>query len=301
MQKPKITEIKVRMDCNGCIQKIKKALHGINGIYDLYIDFPQQKLTIIGWADPEKIVKAIKKARKTAMICSHSEVPDPPPSQPTEKPPPDQPTEQPPHDQQAAQSTGPTPPDQQAAQSPAGPAPPEAAPPPPVEPPKDQPAPENPLADTNPSNATSSSAQPIQPSDPKEAEPVHFIYYHPSPDHGYRYGYSPSYRHSYGGQWNSNSNYSRFHQEPGPQQAIPRPVTHNYNTYKPSPSVTRTYNTYRPSPNFTDNYIRSPPQYTYHHRPEHYGDDYNNYSNGNRNGNITSIFSDENPNACRIV
>lgn len=31
MQKPQVTEIQVRIDCNGCVQKIKKALHGING------------------------------------------------------------------------------------------------------------------------------------------------------------------------------------------------------------------------------------------------------------------------------
>ncbi|KAK9161642.1 hypothetical protein Syun_007983 [Stephania yunnanensis] len=88
--KPRITEIQVRIDCNGCVQKIKKALHGINGIYDLYIDLPQQKLIVVGWADPEKIVKAIKKTRKVATICSHTEAPPDPPPQPADPPPPDQ-------------------------------------------------------------------------------------------------------------------------------------------------------------------------------------------------------------------
>ncbi|KAE8712367.1 hypothetical protein F3Y22_tig00110257pilonHSYRG00032 [Hibiscus syriacus] len=60
------------MDCNGCVQKIKKALHGIHGIYEVYPDIARQKLTVIGWADPEKIVKAI---RKTVTICSHLEPP----------------------------------------------------------------------------------------------------------------------------------------------------------------------------------------------------------------------------------
>lgn len=31
MQKPQVTEIKVRMDCNGCVQKIKKALQVVSG------------------------------------------------------------------------------------------------------------------------------------------------------------------------------------------------------------------------------------------------------------------------------
>ncbi|KAL8171292.1 hypothetical protein V2J09_023096 [Rumex salicifolius] len=84
---PRITEIQVRIDCKGCEQKIKKALHGINGIYDIYIDLPQQKLTIIGWVDPEKIIKAIKKTKKTATICSHFEVQNQQLGQPIEQPP----------------------------------------------------------------------------------------------------------------------------------------------------------------------------------------------------------------------
>ncbi|OMO53586.1 hypothetical protein CCACVL1_28525 [Corchorus capsularis] len=86
-QKPRVTEIQVRMDCNGCVQKIKKALHGIQGIYEVYPDIAQQKLTIIGWADPERIVKAIRKTRKIATICSHSQPSEAPAAQPPEQPP----------------------------------------------------------------------------------------------------------------------------------------------------------------------------------------------------------------------
>ncbi|KAJ1395318.1 Heavy metal-associated domain, HMA [Sesbania bispinosa] len=76
------SQIQVRVDCNGCVQKIKKALNGIDGIHDLRVDLHRQKLTIIGWADPEKVVKAIKKTRKNAIICSNIELPSP--SKPTE-------------------------------------------------------------------------------------------------------------------------------------------------------------------------------------------------------------------------
>ncbi|QHO37671.1 heavy metal-associated isoprenylated plant protein 25 isoform X3 [Arachis duranensis] len=95
LQKPRVTEVHVRMDCQGCVQKIKKALSGINGIYDLYIDYPQQKITIIGWADPEKILKAIKKTRKIATISNidlPTDVPQPPPqeeAEPTQQPEPE--------------------------------------------------------------------------------------------------------------------------------------------------------------------------------------------------------------------
>ncbi|GJX31054.1 heavy metal-associated domain, HMA containing protein [Tanacetum coccineum] len=81
MEKTQVTEIQVRIDCNGCVQKIKKALLSINGINDVYIDIPQQKLRIIGWADHEKIIKAIKKTRKIVSICLETE-----PSPATEQP-----------------------------------------------------------------------------------------------------------------------------------------------------------------------------------------------------------------------
>ncbi|VFQ61052.1 unnamed protein product [Cuscuta campestris] len=90
MQGNRVTEVQVRMDCNGCVQKIKKALHGVHGISELYIDVPGQKLTLIGNADPGLIVKAIKKIRKSAIICSHTELPDEEPSKPPEEQPPEE-------------------------------------------------------------------------------------------------------------------------------------------------------------------------------------------------------------------
>lgn len=71
LERPLITEIQVRMDCNGCVQKIRRALQTLQGIYDVYIDFPQQKVTVVGWVDPDLLMKAIKKAGKRAKLCSH--------------------------------------------------------------------------------------------------------------------------------------------------------------------------------------------------------------------------------------
>ncbi|XP_010259440.1 PREDICTED: extensin-like [Nelumbo nucifera] len=257
LEKPRIIEIQVRMDCNGCIHKIKKALQGINGIYEHYIDFPQQKITVVGWADPEKIVKAIKKTRKIATICAHSEPTDPP-AQPTEPAP--------------ADAQNPPPEDQ----SP----PTEAAPP--TEPPKDSPPPENPTPtpEVAPSAVATDAAeaqQPVQvqPSETKDVEEIHVIHHHPH-DYGYGYGYG------YDGHWNGYPNGYGFRHE------APVYVTHSYNTYKPSPYITEY------------EYVRSPPRHTRYSRVEHYGEDYQ--SRGNTAGNnITSMFSDENPNACRIV
>ncbi|XP_030922784.1 protein PYRICULARIA ORYZAE RESISTANCE 21-like [Quercus lobata] len=278
LEKPRVTEIQVRMDCNGCVQKIKKALNGINGIYDLNIDFPQQKLTIIGWADPEKIVKAIKKTRKIATICSHTE-PTEPPAPPTE---------------QTPEGAGPP-------TDAAKPPPPDAPTCGPSEPPKEPPPPpENPQPDTPPPPPPppmapeSSTGQPSQnPSVLKDVGQVHVIHHH-QPDYGYGYRYG--YDHSYGGHWQKYHNGQGSPHEPPPpppvqglpQEPPPPPVyvTHSYNTYKPSPYVTEY------------EYVRSPPQQLHYSRMD-YSEDYHNSNNGN--GNITSMFSDENPNACRIM
>lgn len=268
------------------------------GIYELYIDFPHQKITIVGRADLEKIVKAIKKTRKIAVICSHTEQPDPPPPQPSEQPP-----------------EGGAPPPESCSPPPA-----EAAQPadqPPEETVKD-PVPENQPAEEkqSPETAETAEMQTDQTSKPKEAEEVHVIYHYP-PDYGYRYSYGPSSTsHGYGGQWNSQPsglgfraelpNDPRFRHEPQPspvlsgyRQEPPPPiyVSHSYNSYKASPHVTRY------------EYVQSSPTYTHYGRPEHYTttedyyhytDDYHN-GNNNNNGNIDSVFSEENPNSCTIV
>ncbi|RDX84738.1 hypothetical protein CR513_34167, partial [Mucuna pruriens] len=258
-QKPLVTEINVRMNCNGCVQKIKKALSGINGIYNLYIDFPQQKVTIIGWTDPEKIVKAIKKTRKMATICNIEPIesqsqPEEPSSQPTEP-------ELPEENAQAPEATQPleTPPTQAR---------------PHEEPPKDTHTP--PEATPSPTHAENNLNQ-YSPRT-KDVGEVHVIHHNP-PNFGNRFGSG----HNYVGQWEDRI---RYHNSPAFLQEPPQPVyvTHSYNTYRPSPYVTE-YEC-----------LRSPPRLTHYNRMEHYSGDYQ-----NGNGNITSMFSDENPNACTIV
>ncbi|XP_068664019.1 uncharacterized protein [Aristolochia californica] len=257
LEKPRVTEIQVRMDCNGCVQKIKRALNGINGIYDVYFDFPKQKLTVVGWADPEKIIKAIKKTRKIATICSHSEPAEPPPPAPT--PPPE---------------ANPPPPEA------TNPPPPQEAAPPPAEPTKESPPPqpsETPAPEVPPQ--TEPPSQPVNPPEPKPAprdvEEIHIIHHHP---------------HNYGVY---NEHWSTTH--PG--------SSHGFQHEAPFYQVTHSYNTHRPSPYVTEyEHRRTPPRTVRYGRPEqYYVEDYQVRGNGNGDGsNITSIFSDENPNACRI-
>ncbi|KAI3948261.1 hypothetical protein MKX01_014860 [Papaver californicum] len=261
LEKPRVTEIHVRMDCNGCVQKIKKALSGINGIYDTFIDFPKQKVTIIGWAEPDKIVKAIKKTKKIAIVCSHTE-----PTKSTEPP-----TEPPPPEAAAAHD---------ATTSPTEPPPDENSPPPP-EPPKDPPPPENPTPPENkePEMPTPPPATLEIPPQPRDLEQIHVIHHHHPQDN--RYAYS-GFRNDCG-HWQSYPHELRTNQ--------PMYATHSYNNYTPSPYVSGYYQS-----------ARSPPQPTGYRMEQHHNGEYGNYNstNGNEN-NITSIFSDENPNACTIV
>lgn len=53
------------------------------GVYDVCVDLPQQKLKVVGRIDLGTLVKAIKKTKKIATICSYTEPaasePEPPP------------------------------------------------------------------------------------------------------------------------------------------------------------------------------------------------------------------------------
>ncbi|KAI9080021.1 hypothetical protein K1719_037954 [Acacia pycnantha] len=249
MQKPQVTEIQVRMDCNGCVHKIKKALSSINGIYDLHIDVPQQKITVIGWADQEKIVKAIKKTRKTSTICSLTEqVELESPYQPAEPGP-------------APEGSSPAP-DQ--TQEPPAEAPPDETRPQ-AEPPEDTPQP--PPGETIPTDNNTSQKSENVPGT-KYLEEVHEIHQ-----------FSPYYANRFdSGRYRSSIIYSQ-----GLSSSMYMPHSY-YNRDKPSPYVTEY------------EYVRSPPRHSYNSRVEYYSGD-----NQSGNANITSIFSDENPNACRII
>ncbi|CAI0626720.1 unnamed protein product [Linum tenue] len=329
LERARVTEIQVRVDCNGCVQKIKKALHGVNGIYELYIDVPQQKLTIVGWADPQKIVKAIRKTRKTAIICSHSE----PPSDPQEQPLDGGESPQPPDESNQSDPPPPEPegPPQQTE--------PPKEPSPPPQPPENQqpeekqspPPPPEPEPEPEPN---SSSQQPPQPAGgQKDVGEVHVIYHHPPsdyhryppppPDYGYRYnGYGGGGSPSSSGSTSGYHHWDRYPDGPGyppvvtrpppPHQPPPPPVYvahHNYSTYRPTPYVTeyeyvRSTQPAPPSPPPQSRYMPPPqPQpsrYADYGRMDYYNEEYHDY-NHRGNGNVSSMFSDENPNACTVM
>ncbi|XP_047340583.1 heavy metal-associated isoprenylated plant protein 24-like [Impatiens glandulifera] len=56
--------LKIRMDCNGCVRKVKKALSRVKGVKSVEVNLKEQKATVIGYVDPKKVMAAAKKTGK---------------------------------------------------------------------------------------------------------------------------------------------------------------------------------------------------------------------------------------------
>ncbi|XP_068642199.1 heavy metal-associated isoprenylated plant protein 23-like [Aristolochia californica] len=61
-------ELKVRMDCDGCELKVKKALSSLSGVKSVEINRKQQKATVTGYVDEKKVLKKAKSTGKKAEI-----------------------------------------------------------------------------------------------------------------------------------------------------------------------------------------------------------------------------------------
>ncbi|KAK7305979.1 hypothetical protein VNO77_43893 [Canavalia gladiata] len=62
------TELKVMMDCDGCELKVKKALSSLDGVKSVEINRKQQKVTVIGYVEANKVLKKAKSTGKNAEI-----------------------------------------------------------------------------------------------------------------------------------------------------------------------------------------------------------------------------------------
>ncbi|KAL2467995.1 Heavy metal transport/detoxification superfamily protein [Forsythia ovata] len=56
--------LKVRMDCEGCVLKVKRALYAVKGAKSVEIDLKNQKASVTGFVDPKKVLKAAKATGK---------------------------------------------------------------------------------------------------------------------------------------------------------------------------------------------------------------------------------------------
>ncbi|MQL97323.1 hypothetical protein Taro_030012 [Colocasia esculenta] len=67
-----IVELCVHMDCSGCENKIKKALHRLKGVDEVEVDMAAQKVTVTGWADQKKVLKAVRKTGRRAVLWPYA-------------------------------------------------------------------------------------------------------------------------------------------------------------------------------------------------------------------------------------
>ncbi|KAF2299634.1 hypothetical protein GH714_002089 [Hevea brasiliensis] len=56
--------LKVRMDCEGCERKVKSVLSGVKGVKSVDVDLKQQKVTVTGYVEPKKVLKAAQSTKK---------------------------------------------------------------------------------------------------------------------------------------------------------------------------------------------------------------------------------------------
>ncbi|KAL3527793.1 hypothetical protein ACH5RR_012449 [Cinchona calisaya] len=61
-------ELKVRMDCDGCELKVKKALSSLSGVKNVEINRKQQKVAVTGHVEANKVLKKAKSTGKKAEI-----------------------------------------------------------------------------------------------------------------------------------------------------------------------------------------------------------------------------------------
>lgn len=61
-------ELKVRMDCDGCELKVKKALSSMSGVKSVEINRKQQKVVVTGYVESNKVLKKAKSTGKKAEI-----------------------------------------------------------------------------------------------------------------------------------------------------------------------------------------------------------------------------------------
>ncbi|KAL2329054.1 hypothetical protein Fmac_022481 [Flemingia macrophylla] len=52
-------EVKVKMDCEGCERKVKKAVDGMKGVSQVEVDRKASKVTVSGYVEPSKVVSRI--------------------------------------------------------------------------------------------------------------------------------------------------------------------------------------------------------------------------------------------------
>nr|XP_016479568.1 PREDICTED: heavy metal-associated isoprenylated plant protein 21-like [Nicotiana tabacum] len=65
-------EIKVKMDCDGCERKVKNAVNSIKGLKTVEVNRKQNRITVSGHIDPNKVLKRVKSTGKMAIFWPYA-------------------------------------------------------------------------------------------------------------------------------------------------------------------------------------------------------------------------------------
>ncbi|KAA8526059.1 hypothetical protein F0562_007841 [Nyssa sinensis] len=68
-------ELKVRMCCTGCERVVKNAISKLRGVDSVEVDLEMEKVTVIGYVDRNKVLKAVRRAGKRTEFWPY---PNPP-------------------------------------------------------------------------------------------------------------------------------------------------------------------------------------------------------------------------------
>ncbi|KAH1192881.1 Heavy metal-associated isoprenylated plant protein 21 [Glycine soja] len=59
------TEIKVRMDCDGCERRVRNAVSSIKGVKSVEVNRKESRVVVRGYVDPKKVLKRVRSTGKS--------------------------------------------------------------------------------------------------------------------------------------------------------------------------------------------------------------------------------------------
>ncbi|KAL5180946.1 Heavy metal-associated isoprenylated plant protein 20 [Glycine soja] len=59
------TEIKVRMDCDGCERRVRNAVSSIKGVKSVEVNRKESRVVVRGYVDPKKVLKRTDSENRT--------------------------------------------------------------------------------------------------------------------------------------------------------------------------------------------------------------------------------------------
>ncbi|KAH7664476.1 Copper chaperone domain-containing protein [Dioscorea alata] len=69
------TVLKVRMCCAGCERVVKNAILHLRGVDSVEVDLAMEKVTVTGYIDRNKILKAVRRSGKKAEFWPNPDIP----------------------------------------------------------------------------------------------------------------------------------------------------------------------------------------------------------------------------------